>query len=369
MVASNDDYQSLNRGSQIVFQASYDGVYWVKLWNRDQSPRTGGQTYSLKLEEFLQISATSTPFALQIDKYEYNGDFDNASLIASGAAADANFVPYRPVDNSTVDNDFYRLNVKENLYYTCETQKLGAGVDTNIIVYDQNRNGIGGNDDISKDERAKGNFASRFSWLSRYTGIVYILVGEVNPPKANESSSHTYSLICNVGLPVTPTPDPAATQNAPPVSSGPKDAPPALPTTTFTPIIASTVTPTPAPVVSQSLIVKPIIRSTPTPAQPVSTARTANANVQIYNDRNRNKTADGGEGIANVSVWLIDDASGSPLAQGFTDADGRVRLNATTEGNVRLSVPLFGYAQTISDNNANVSLALTADVILPSNLP
>ena len=371
----NNRYVAGTRGSQISFQVpnGADGLYWIQVTNIDPSPRLSNMTYSLQVQEVLQAPTpgpsptitppppTPTPFPGQPDRFEYNGDFDHASLIAPNVQYDnLNFVPYQPLSNNDTDNDFYKLPVKQGIYYTCQTLNLAPGVDTNIIIYNQDRVGIGGNDDISPEERAKGNFASRFSWLTSYTGYAYILVGEVNPPRANEAGGHTYSFRCDIGLPATPTP--SITSTLPVVGT------PFVPPTPLPP--EPTMTPYPTPRTAQNLPVREISNATATPAaQPAATPRVVALNVQIFNDVNRNGLLDPGEGISGVSVRVIDEQTGTPLGQSLTDVDGRVNFSVTNPGPVRLSVPLFGYSLLVTDTALTVRIAVATDVTLPARIP
>jgi hypothetical protein len=376
----NNRFQAGQRGSQVTFQlpANTDGMYWVRVTNTDPSPRTANQTYSLQVQEILFSTATpgppgtptlppptSTPFPGTPDRFEYNGSFEQASLIAPNATNDnLNFVPWQPPTQDTFDNDFYRLPVKQGIYYTCQTLNLAPGVDTNIIIYNQDRVGLGGNDDLSVEERNKGNFSSRFSWLATYTGNAFVLVGEVNPPLANEAGAHIYSLRCDIGLPATntPTPGPTFDPNAP---SGPGVA---IPDTPEPP--EATMTPYPTPRPAQNLPVRPISdgATTPTP-QSTDTVRVVSVNVQVFNDHNKNNLLDPGEGIGGVSVRLADEQSGVPLAQTLTDADGRVNISVVSPGPVRLSVPLFGYTTLINDTTASVRISVATTVALPTRIP
>jgi hypothetical protein len=376
LVAQNDAFQVLNNGSQLVYvvPTNAGGIYRLKVVNTDQTPRFQNQGYyNIAAEEIVvatstpgpsptitPLGPTSTPYPGTTDRFEYNGDYDHASLIAPNVKYDnLNFVPWQPPAQTTFDNDFYRLPVKQGIYYTCQTLDLAAGVDTNIIIYNGDKVGIGGNDDVSTSERANGNFASRFSWLASYTGNAFILAGEVNPPLANEAGAHTYSLRCDIGLPVTATPTATVSIN---------------PSATFVPASPEppepTMTPYPTPRSAQNLPVRQIngAATTPTP-QPTAAIRTMEVNVQIFNDANKNGLLDPGEGISNASVRLADEQAGTPLAQSFTDADGRVNFSVPAPGPVRLSVPLFGYSVLLNEPAATVRIAVMAAVALPTRIP
>ncbi|BCX05149.1 MAG: hypothetical protein KatS3mg053_3087 [Candidatus Roseilinea sp.] len=365
LIAANDDYQPLDRGSQVIFTGLFDGIYWIKLWNKDQSPRVAGQTYNLVVVEIAPGTPTPTlpptPFPAGADRFEYNGDFDSATLIAPGIKYDnLNFVPFQPPSPNTVDNDFFRLPVKQGVYYTCETLDLAGGTDTNIIVYNQDRVGIGGNDDISPENKAIGRFESRFTWLSGYTGYAYILVGDVNPPRANEGQIRSYSLICNIGIPATPTPTP----NPFPPTATPPPPPPTPPPPENTP------TPFPTPRPAQNLIVRPVEPGVLQPTvAPTPTPRTLLIDVQVFNDFNRNGLLDPGEGIAGAPVRLSDESSGAPLGQAFTDPDGRVRFSVVNDGPVRVSVPLFSFSTVVDESPATIRIGVEPMITPPERIP
>jgi len=357
------------RGSKVTFTAPQDGLYWLLVTNSDLSPRTASQTYSLKLLEILPATPTPTataptptPFAGVPDRFEYDGSFDNAALLSPGLTYDSlNFVPINPSSASDTDNDYYKIPVKQGVYYTCETDNLGGGADTNMIVYNGDRVGIGGNDDISALERSKGNFRSRFSWLSSYTGVAYVLVGQVNPTGPAESGGRTYSFRCMIGLPNTSTPLPTNTPL--PGSNVPYVPPtPLPPEPTFTPY------PTNRP--SQNLVFRPVDLARAQPTATVAPApRSVVLDVSVFSDQNKNLANDLNEGIGAVSVRINDEQSGAPLAQIVTDAAGRARVTLQNDGPVRVSVPVFGVSVLIRDTNVLVNVIVNAQPEVPDRLP
>jgi len=243
------------------------------------------------------------------------------------------------------------------VFYTCETQDLAGGADTNIIVYNQDRVAIGGNDDISPEDKAQGRFQSRFSWLSAYTGYAYILVGDVNPPRAGEAQARSYSLICNIGLPATPTPTPDP--------NPPTATPPPLPPTPLPP--EPTFTPFPTLRAAQNLVVQRFDAPRPT-IGPTPTPRVLLIDLHIFNDFNRNNLLDAGEGIANVSARLSDERTGVPLAQGFTDADGRARFSLNANGPIRVSVPSFNFSAVVTES-VTLRIGVEPRIALPVRIP
>jgi len=263
-LAYNDDYRVGDRGSSIEFVGIYDGRYWLKIWNKDPGPRSGAPgynpSYNVAVQEVTAVSVTATPgptpYPQGADRFEYNGDWDSSTLIAPNAKYDnLNFVPFQPPTRDTIDNDFFRMPVKQGVYYTCETLDLSPGTDTNLIAFNQNApqnrdaSLIAGNDNISMLEASRGNFASRVSWLSGYTGIAYLLVGDVTPPRANEAQARSYALQCTIGLPPSPTP----TIDPNPTSTPRPPAAPFVPPTAEPP--DPTMTPYPTPKAAQNLVV------------------------------------------------------------------------------------------------------------------
>lgn len=369
LIGANDDYQALNRGSRVVFVAPYEGKFWIKLWNKDRSPRVAGQTYTLNVIELSNAVPTitptltlpATPFPGGADSFEYNGDFDSARSIAPNVKTPPlNFVPFQPPGPDTVDNDFFKLPVKQGVNYTCETLDLTGGTDTNIIVYNQDRQAIGGNDDITPTNRQVGRFESRFSWLSGYTGYAYILIGQVNTLAANDPALQTrsYTLLCTIGIPPTPTPTP----NPNPPTQPPPPATPLPPEPTPTPF------PTPRP--EQPLVVRPVDPASLQPTtQATPTPRTLMIEVQTFLDNNRNGLLDPGEGIAGTPIRLSDERTGTPLQQVFTNEAGLVRLAVMNEGPVRVSVPVFGYSTVVDSSPTTVRIGIQPTVQLPERIP
>ena len=374
----NDDYQAGDRGSRIEFTGDYDGRYWLKIWNKDPGPRSGAPgynpSYNVAVQELVgPLTGTATPgptpYPQGADRFEYNGDWDTAVLIAPNAKYDnLNFVPFEPPTRDTIDNDFFRMPVKQGVYYTCETLDLSAGTDTNLIVFNQNApqnrdaSLIAGNDNISMAEASRGNFASRVSWLSNYTGIAYLLVGDVTPPRANEALARSYSLQCTIGLPTPPTETPDPNPSATPAPAEPFVPPTAEPPD-------PTMTPYPTPKASQNLVVRPADPAAPVLPTPTNVPQLSTMTVFVFVDRNRNGAADPGEGIENTAVHIVDE-TGTPLRWLRTNADGRALfLEVSISAPVRISVPYFGYNVVAEDPRQVLNIAVNAGPELPDVLP
>jgi len=358
LVATNDDYQFGSFASRVILTAKQDGFYYAKIQNKSTSD-PANKTYCF---EATAIQPTATPTGLPTgtrvqgaDICEYNGDFDSACLTGAGDVLDMNFVP---IWGEGPDNDFYRIWVKPGLFYTCQTFDLSSVNDTNMILYDQNQNGIGGNDD-----KEPGDFGSEVSYYSTYTGWLYVLVGPVAPPQYADSFLYTYSLQCTEAL-VTPTPLPTATR---PPYTGPVVRPPtATPTPDETPVITvttpiaiatvPTVTPTPTP----NVVIMPLPTSTPS----VGAGRTVDFDLTVYYDANQNFTAELTEGVEDVAVAVYDNATNELLAFGYTNEAGVIRFSSlVVTGAVRISIPYLQFNQ-VNTGTSNVFIRV-APFLLP----
>lgn len=358
LVASNDDYQFGSLASRVIITAGQDGFYYAKIQNKSTSD-PANKTYCFEASE-IQPTATPTgqPTGTRVpgaDICEYNGDFDSACLLGAGTVLDMNFVP---IWGEGPDNDFYRIWVKPGLFYNCQTLDLSSVNDTNMILYDQNGNGIGGNDD-----RAPGDFASEFGYYSTYTGWLYLLIGPVVPVAYADSFLYTYSVQCTESL-TTPTPLPTATR---PPFTGPITSPPtATPTPKVTPALTvtapiaiatvPTVTPTPTP----NVVIMPLPTSTPA----AGAGRTVDFDLTVYYDANQNFTAELTEGVEDVAVAVYDNATNELLAFGYTNEAGVIRFSSlVVTGAVRVSIPYLQFNQ-VGTGTSNVFIRV-APFLLP----
>jgi len=342
-VSTNDDYEPDNRASRVTLSAHVDGFYYARIVNINPGD-PASLTYRFQV---LQVQGTPTPTAFPtgtrvpgVDICEYNGAFDSACLIGVGSPLDMNFVP---LHGEGPDNDFYRLWVKAGLYYTCQTFDLSSVNDTNMIVYDQNQNGLAGNDD-----KAPGDLGSQVSVPATYTGWLFILVGPYAPPEYALSYLYTYSIRCDETVP-TPTPTP--TVYIPPPSSGGGIRPP-----TPTPIVFPTFPATPTPFTFETPLPtpRPIIQVVPLPTNtPVAVFQpTISLNLTVYYDRNVNFTPELTEGVEDVAVTIYDNATGELLAFGYTNETGAIRFGSlTVSGPVRITIPFLQYNQVVTGDS------------------
>ncbi len=338
-IGANDDYLFASRASRVIFSANVDGFYFARVSNTGAEVEAD-QVYCIEVNQ-VSGTATPTPRATNTrvpgpDACEDNSTFESACLIGADSTLDLNFVPSI---GEGPDNDFFRLWVKPGILYTCETFDLSGVTDTNLILYDQNRNGIGGNDD-----KELGDFGSLLSWQSNYTGWLYILVGPHGTPEYASSYLYTYSLRCTSTV-ATPT----STPTSPPVVSGGAPRPPTptpMPTSTpaesATPfVLVATSSPTPRPVVQ----IVPL--PTNTPAAQIEQA--VSLNLTVYYDENEDFRAELTEGVEDLAVAVYDNLTNELLAFGFTNEAGMIRFGSlAVGGSLRISIPFMQYNQLVT---------------------
>jgi len=338
-VLKGDDDGAGGLASQTSWQATYDGYYYIRVTNK---VNTSG-TYNMSVQESdaPPADATATPITPSsgIDDCEDNSDFDHACVIAADKSYTFNLVP--PFGGT--DNDYFKIWVKPGFIFECATSDLSPGVDPNMIVYDQNQNGIGGNDDVTP-----GDYNSAFSYYASYEGWLYVLVGTGDRTPSDISNSN-YTLLCQRKTPGqdnTPTPTP---------TPGPPDA---------TPVPTSPPAATTAP--AQDLTVRPMTTPTPPSGPPATPAPSfIPINLLVYYDGNDDHQPGAGEGIAGISAQAYEATTNQLLAQGFTDEQGNLEFTVSARGAVRVSVPFFGFSQLVTgEEGASIYLRIP-----PQTLP
>ncbi|HUV90078.1 MAG TPA: PPC domain-containing protein [Anaerolineae bacterium] len=331
--------------SKVEWAATYTGYYYVHVSNLISGSKG---SYDLKIEE-IAAPPTETPEPTQpgptpipgMDSFEPNYDFAHASTIAANVTYSANFIPW---SGGTEDNDFYKIWIKPGLHFICATSELAPGVDTNIIVYDGNRNAIGGNDDVTL-----GDYSSRFAYFSTYEGWLYVLVGHGGRLPMTDVKDSTYKIRCEMQVPgqATATSTPEEGEAPPPPAT---EVPPA---------------PTSRP--PEELTVRPL--TTPTPASAVTPApRFIPITLLVYYDAKDDRQPGAGEGIAGISAQAYDATTNQLLAQGFTDEQGNLQFTVSAKGPVRVAVPFFGFSQLVAGEGASIYLRVPPQP-LPGGAP
>jgi hypothetical protein len=348
--------------TSISWTASSTGSYFIHIARASGSPTNG--TYHVT---WTTNAPTATPTTTAtptpgpgtptdtpvpgLDAFEPNWDFDHAAGIGLNVKyTNINFVP---LPGQSVNNDYFKIRVKTGMLVTCETLDLSAGTDTNMILYDDNRQGLAGNDDV---DRARGELRSRVTVSINYDGFLYILVGQGYAVPNSQSAQYTYSLQCTVGagqVTATPTVPPAST-------SAPVFAP------TYTPPVP---TQAPPPTSSPATAMPPIsVRALPTPMPAGPVQQMVTADLQVYYDANDNGIADPGEGVVGLPARVYDATTGALLAQGFTNDTGHAVFNVPAAGSVRVVVPYLGFEATVPPSGAAIPVLISPRE-LPKQIP
>lgn len=346
-IGNNDDSSALSRASSVTFSAGVDAFYYASVTNLNPTD-PADQTYSFEVKEVLG-TATPTPrptgtVVPSVDPCEPNGSFQSACLILLDTTYELDFVP---PEGAGEDNDFFRVWVKDGLFYSCETFGLSSVNDTNMIFYTGpgDEFGIAGNDD---KDRLAGDLGSQVSFRANYTGWLYVLVGP-GPnldPDYDVSHLYTYNLECTQVL-STPTPTARATSPAPPPSGGRVATPtPFAFPPTATPFVFPTFPPTEEP---PDIVIQPL--PTSTPAAPVQ--QDISIDVTIYYDVNRNEMPELNEGVVDLAVAVYDNSSGQLISFGYTNEAGVVRFGPiSVSGGVRVSVPFLNFSQVVGESTS-----------------
>ncbi len=359
----NEDSDPSNFNATINLTANYNGRMYFRVYQLLTAGTCSGGTYNIS---FTNSQPTNTPTktpsptkttgpsptpyagAPSIDRFEPNNNFDQATTIGLNVKYDKlNFVQW-DVNSSEWDNDFFKVRVKPGMIVTCRTLDLSPGTDTNLILYDQNLNGINGSDDVN---RAAGDLSSSVTYYVTYEGWLYSLVGEGFSRPLSEQAGTGYSFECTIGNQATPTLGPTATDLP--------NVPTRTPIPTETPIPSPTLTPTP-PFIG----VKPLPTATP-PGLPMQQVPVS---LLTYYDANGNNKYDPGEGIVGISARVIDLTTGKLLAQGLTDTTGRVSFTVSAPGAVQLVVPYLNRSEIILPSGKAVTIRVSPSE-LPSAIP
>lgn len=340
LVQTHNDPASPN--ASVTFSASSEGYYAVEVtsstategWyllrvvnltpaptptlTRTPTPTATGTLVPTATSPF--PTNTSTPdLGGAPDFAEPNYDFRTAyRLVPGDTLAGLNF---NPGLSGAIDNDFFVMAVRYGITYTCQTHDLGPAVDTNLIVYGSASfdDLVGGSDDV--DTQA-GQIHSQLTFTATREGDVYLLVGyKYDDPNLRLPGNATYSLTCQAAAP-TPTAAPqtggigawplAATPLSIELLSQPEHGP----------------TPTSVPVIPQMV------------------------DVLVGYDRNANGEIEPNEGVADLSVRIIDVATNRELSHGFTDGSGTVRFILVTGAPIRVAIPFLGAAEDFRPGSA-----------------
>jgi hypothetical protein len=127
-----------------------------------------------------------------------------------------------------------------------------------------------------------------------------------------------------------------------------------------------TQTPTPMPQPADFALVSAPPTMQPTATEPAPFPITAS--IVIAYDENGNRAVDPAEGVAGISVRLVEVGTNRALAQAFTDASGYAQLQISASAEVQLVVPYFGRVYPIPAGRRASDARFTL-LLAPGNQP
>ena len=88
----------------------------------------------------------------------------------------------------------------------------------------------------------------------------------------------------------------------------------------------------------------------------------------IAYDENGNRTVDPAEGVAGISVRVVEVNTNRVIASGFTDERGCVSFEVVTDAPAQIVVPYFGKTWTVQRGGNSAAPAYTL-LLTPGNQP
>jgi hypothetical protein len=128
-----------------------------------------------------------------------------------------------------------------------------------------------------------------------------------------------------------------------------------------------TMTPTPEPQPAERI---ELVGAPPT-VQPTGTSvppRVITAAVVIAYDENGNRAVDPAEGVAGISVRVVESSTNRVIVSGFTDARGYAEFAVITDRPARIVVPYFGETWELQRGGSGAAPAFTL-LLTPGNQP
>ncbi len=129
------------------------------------------------------------------------------------------------------------------------------------------------------------------------------------------------------------------------------------------PPVTASLTPSPAPAQKVQLVAAPpTIQPTATIAPPSVIV----VNFSLAYDLNGNKAIDPAEGVQGISVRLVTADTNKVIRSGYTNGEGFIHLEATTNSPLRLVVPYFNRFWDIPPGSSTMRITM---LIPPANQP
>jgi hypothetical protein len=132
------------------------------------------------------------------------------------------------------------------------------------------------------------------------------------------------------------------------------------------PLVTNTPTPLPQPAARIELVgAPPTVQPTGTPVPP----RVIHAEVVIAYDENGNRTVDPAEGVAGISVRVVEVNTNRVIASGFTDERGYVSFEVVTDAAAQVVVPYFGETWQLQRSGSSTTAPAFTLLLTPGNQP
>jgi hypothetical protein len=342
IVASDDGVggQATLVGSHIKYTARADG--WLYILVEPDTVIPAGQeaafTYELQCRGEVVPPVQGLPPVPTLMTAEKECSTDNDLLSIDTACklditADARQGNFLSKSGRTKDKDFFYFWGQAGQTYRCETRIPGGSEfnDTRLSLFDGNGKLLKSNLDApDKDSTSDAPFLdsviTQTVWIDQW---LFVLV-EPEPQLQiaySKAADYEYELQCkNVTAIVR------AMQDLKTTSTPTAPAP--------TPTTGSSVA-NPTIQVTHELLA---FRPKPTPFTPIDAAFT----LFIYFDTNNNGRKDGAEGIVNMPLYLVDNATGQSVVETATNVHGATHLSVATTARVDLVIPFLQFRQSLS---------------------
>ncbi|MGQ9910487.1 MAG: hypothetical protein ACUVS2_16800 [Candidatus Flexifilum sp.] len=131
-----------------------------------------------------------------------------------------------------------------------------------------------------------------------------------------------------------------------------------------TPTPPPTASPTPRPAQIERVSAPPTVQPTGTPVPP----RVLTAEILIAYDENGNRAVDPAEGVAGISVRLVETNTNRVIASGFTDERGYASFAVVSDTPTQIVVPYFGRTWPLQRSGGPAAPAFTL-LLTPGNQP
>lgn len=276
------------------------------------------------------------------DFAEPNWDFNVAYRIVPGDVLSG--LNFAPIEINSIDNDYYTMAVRGQQDYLCRTDLLGTGLDTNMIVFDEEQAVIGGNDDI---DTSNNEINSQVTFQVETDQDIFILVGYKSADLRLPGAA-TYTLSCTATV---IEPEVETEQSLPAQES--LIVAPTEPPHSF--LIDGT---------QIQLVSQPVFDEVVEEDEPQVTL----IPLLIGYDRNRDERINPEEGASGIQVNIYNSRTNELLESAVTTA-GTIQFVLLTEDDLVVDIPLLGDSIVVKVGNTQPQEVLVPPVSLPPVLP